>query len=273
MRLFRRSWSIQIGDLLLSAMDVTFKAKRAHAARPGTLELDVYNVTEQHRNELTSATRGRTFVEVQAGYEEGRSVIFRGDVRKATAKRDGVDWVVHVEGGDGEHAIRTARLARSFAAGASVDAVAQSIADAMGVGIGNAAQALRGARLGATGGVYAEGTTVQGRASAELTRLCNSTGLSWSVQEGALLLLPVGGAIQREAIRLAPDTGLLGSPEVGRSGHAKAQALLIPDLVPGRLVQLDAATARGLYRIESAEYSGDTRGDDWHVDLELRLRT
>lgn len=273
MRLFGRSWSVQVGELVLSEMDVTFKAKRAHAARPGTLELEVFNVTEQHRQELTSATRGRTLVEVQAGYVEGRSTIFRGDVRKATAKRDGTEWSVKIEAGDGEHAIRTARVNQSFAAGAGVGGVVEAIARAMGVGIGNAAQALRGARLAGGGDVFTDGTVVRGRAAAELTRLCDSTGLSWSVQEGALMLLPVGGSLQRTALRLAPDTGLLGSPEQGRGGHAKARALLIPDLVPGRLVQIDAALVRGFYRIESAEYAGDTNGSDWHVDMELRART
>lgn len=272
MRLFGRAWRVQVGTLLLSDLDITFKAKRTHAARPGTVELEIYNPTEAHRRELTSATAGQTFVEVQAGYVEGISTIFRGDVRKAVAKRDGADWVVTVTGGDGEHAIRSARLSRSFAAGSSVETVVRAIADAMGVGVGNAATALRGARLSSAGEAHAEGTVVQGLAAGELTRLCNGAGLTWSVQEGVLQLLPLGGAIQRTALRLAADTGLLGSPEEGRHGHAKARALLIPDLVPGRLVQLDSAALRGLYRIETAEYAGDTRGDDWHVDMELQAR-
>lgn len=273
MRLFGRSWRVQVGELDLSGVDVTFKVKRTLAPRPGTLELEVFNVTESHRHELTSATRGQTFVEVQAGYEEGRSVIFRGDVRKAVAKRDGVDWAVSVTGGDGEHAIRAARVSRSFSAGTPTESVLRVIADAMGVGIGNAVTALRGARLGADDASFAGGTVVRGLASSELTRLCDGAGLAWSVQDGNLMLLPVGGSLRRTAVRLAPDTGLLGSVEVGAHGHAKATALLIPDLVPGQLVQLDAATAQGFYRIESAEYSGDTRGDDWQVVMELRARS
>lgn len=87
------------------------------------------------------------------------------------------------------------------------------------------------------------------------------------------MILPVGGALQRTALLLSPETGLLDSPEIGDHGHVKAKALLIPDLVPGRLVVLESELARGTYRIEKAEYTGDTAGEDWDVELDLKLRS
>jgi hypothetical protein len=48
------------------------------------------------------------------------------------------------------------------------------------------------------------------------------------------------------------------------------KALLIPGLVPGQQVVLDSGIARGAWRISTAEYSGDTRGEDWHAELTAR---
>lgn len=269
MRLFGRRWRVQIGALVSEDVDIRFKAKRTSAPRPGTLELEVFNLAEANRNEVLNARRG-TLVELSAGYADARPVVFRGDLRRATHKRDGLDWIVTVTAGDGENAIRNARVARSFAAGTALADVFAALADAMGVGIGNAREATATATLGTVGALYPRGVILHGLAADELTRLCRGAGLEWSVQEGALQLLPRGRALQRSAVLLTPDTGLLGSPEVGQGRAVKARALLIPDLVPGRLVELRSQVVSGRYRIHGTELAGDTRGEDWTVTLDLR---
>lgn len=267
--LFDRSWRVQVGSLDVSALSVVFKAKRSLAARAGTLDLTIRNLSPEHRREILSARRFHTFVEVQAGYVGGMSLIFRGDLRKAVPARDGTDWVVKVTAGDGEHAIRSARVSRSFSPGTTVEAVVRHIAEAMGVGIGNASTALRGASLGALGDTLPEGTVLGGSAAAELTRLCTAAGKVWSIQEGNLQILPLGGALAREAILLSPGTGLVGTPEVVNRRVITVTALLQPGLVPGQqvVVQSDALLTTAPWRITEAEYSGDTHGVDWYAKL------
>lgn len=269
MKLIGRRWRVQIGEIASEDLDLTFKAKRTSAARPGTLELVVFNFNEAHRNEVLAARRG-TLVELSAGYEDARPVIFRGDLRRATHKRDGLNWLVTVTAGDGEYAIRTARVARSFSAGTALADVFRALAAAMGVAEGNANEVTASAQLGTVGALFPRGVILHGLAADELTRMCRGAGLEWSVQEGALQILPRGRALQRSAVLLTPDTGLLGSPEVGHGRSVKARALLIPDLVPGRLVELRSQVATGTYRIHSTELAGDTRGEDWTVTMDLR---
>jgi len=268
-RLYDRRWRVQVGELVSESIDIRFKAKRTSAPRPGTLELEVFNFSAAHRGEVLAARRG-TLVELRAGYADACPVVFRGDLRRATEKRDGTSWITTVTAGDGEYAIRTARASRSFAAETALADVFRALADAMGVGEGNAGEATAGAQLGTVGALFPAGTTLHGLAADELTRLCRGAGLTWSIQEGALQLLPVGTALQRTAVLLASSTGLVGSPEVGQGRSVKARALLIPDLVPGRLVELQSATASGTYRIHSTELSGETRGTDWYVAMNLR---
>jgi hypothetical protein len=260
--LFGRRWRVQVGELDVSKLDITFTVKRTLQARPGTCELKVFNLDASHRAELTSARR--PVVVLSAGYDPP-PMLFRGDARKVDVVRDGADWVATITAGDGENAIRMARASTSFAPGTSLQDAIRSLGASMGVGAGNLSSASAAASQ-----ALPEGAVVRGPAAAELTRLCASAGLSWSIQDGVLQVLPVGRALSRVAVELGPDSGLVGSPERGTGSVVKAKALLIPDLVPGRLVSLRSEAIRGTYRVEAAEYTGDTRGEDWHATLTLR---
>jgi hypothetical protein len=265
-RILGRSWRLQVGALDLSGLDMSFTVKRSvHSERPGTCELKVHNLSETHRAELT--TLRRPVVILSAGYGDAPPLVFRGDARKVTVVRDAPTWTCAVTAGDGEYAIRTARASVSFSEGATLVDAVRSLARSLGVGVGNTEAQLAGLTVG---DLFPEGTVVRGPVARELTRLCESAGLSWSVQEGVLQVLPIGRALSRVAVELAPDSGLVGSPERGKGSAVKCKALLIPDLVPGRLVSLASEVIRGTFRIESAEYTGDTRGNEWYADLTLR---
>lgn len=266
MRLFDRRWRVQVGSLDVSELACSFKIKRSVYARAGTCEITIRNLNEQHRREITTAPRRTTYVEVQAGYVDGVSLLFRGDLRKAIPAQDGTDWTVTVTAGDGEHALRTARVFQSFAQGSSVESALRAIADALGVGVGNAVTALRAARF-SDATEWSEGTVLRGLASSELTRLCASAGLSWSVQDGALQVLPLGGALEREAVLLSPSSGLLAAPEVVNRRTIALKTLMIPGLSPGQLVVLDSAIARGTWRVSEIEFAGDTHGPEWGASI------
>ncbi len=257
--IFGRRWRVQVGDLEVSDLDLTFTLKRTLRTRPGEAVIKLYNLGTPHRTRLLSERR--PIVQLSAGYDPP-PLLFRGDARKIEVSRDGSDWITTITAGDGEHAIRTARVATAFAPGTLLADAVRSLAASIGLGLAGAA-ALTSARL-------EEGAVVRGQAATELTRLCASAGLSWSVQDGTLQLLAVGRGLSRVALELSPDTGLVESPTKAKGATVKAKALLLPDLVPGRLVSLRSETVTGTYRIEEVEATGDTRGDDWYADLTLR---
>ena len=95
-RLFMRSWRVQVGPFATTDLDCSFKIERSTAARPGTCELVLYNLSPEHRAQILALPRRRSFgsaagaanpqtvVEVSAGYvEASRPVIFRGNLRRA----------------------------------------------------------------------------------------------------------------------------------------------------------------------------------------------
>lgn len=278
MRLYDRRWRVQVGTLVLSerargdqeGLSVSFKVKRSlSSAHAGTCELTVRNLSREHSAELADAPRRTTFVSVDAGYAEGTSRLFTGNLRKAIPAREGTDWTVTVTAGDGTYA-RTTRVSQSFAAATDVSAAVRALAGAMEVGVGNAVTAFRAARLQGGSGVIQDGTVLRGRAGPEMTRLCDSAGLVWSVQDGQLLVLPAGGAIGRTAIRLGADSGLIDSPTIIDRRTVEARCLIQPGLVPGQQVVLASALVSGQWRITEVTFTGDTEGDAWEAALVLK---
>ena len=76
-----------------------------------------------------------------------------------------------------------------------------------------------------------------------------------------------GKALSSTAVRLAPETGLIGSPTVDKDGILEATMQMIPDIRCGGLVTSDARRVKGAYRIEEAEWVGDSSGADWGITV------
>ncbi|MCK6585963.1 MAG: hypothetical protein L6Q76_00100 [Polyangiaceae bacterium] len=267
--LFARAVVVQVDTLRLRELDVAFEVNRSlDASSPNTCELKLYNLREDHRSQLGERASVRCVLE--AGYRDRTSVIFAGELRNVRSERDGADIVTKAETGDGERRRRTARTNRSHAPGTTLETVVRDLASTMGVGIGNTEQmsALTSGRQ------FRHGTVTSGNAPGQLGRVLRGAGLEHSVQDGQLQVLRRGDALAGTAVVLSPSTGLIGSPvkelDERRRQIVTAKCLMIPDLVPGRRVRLEAAEIDGEYRVEKARYQGYTKGEDWYIELELR---
>ena len=273
---FRRAWLVTVGTggttaLQTSLLDVKFKITRSLRPRAGKCELEIYNCNDTHRAQLLAVRQ--PFVQVAAGYVGNVPMLFTGNGRKAFAVREETSWTLRITAGDGEASLRGQRVVASFGPGTGLTQVVRAIAAAMDVGLGNAVTAIQGASFASgVGNTFPEGTVLQGRATDELDRLCASADLEWSIQDGNLQILPLGGALQRQAVLLADDAGLIGSPEAGKGALVKCRALIQPGLEPGSQVQIRSSGINGLYRVEKTEYEGDSTASaqDWYANLTCR---
>lgn len=268
MRLFGRKVVVTVGTIRLEDLDVTFQIERTLKKEPNKCELYIYNLTKDHRAQLEQ--QKAVPVRLEAGYVEQTSLLFAGDLRNVHSIHDGPDVVTKLTSGDGEKRIRSARMNKAYASGTKVATVLEEVAKELGVGIGNAVQAFKSRGLEGVGQLFSGGTVVSGNVANELEGLTTSAGLEWSVQDGNLQILARGRALAGTAVRLAPDTGLIGSPTIDAKGVVRVSCLMIPDLFPGRKVQVESESIRGTYRVERAVYQGDTAGVDWTIDLECK---
>lgn len=280
--LFRRVSDVVIGPLRVTGLRVQFQVERDLLPRPNRAEIRIYNLSKKHQAELEAFdARRQVPVRLEAGYQGAVSQLYHGDLRYVRWEREGPQVVAIVSSGDGLASFRSSRTSRSFAPGTPVADVLRFLAENLGVGLGNLDKAL-GGKLSGNLRVFTGGTVVSGQTADELRRLLDAVGLEHSIQDGALQVIPKGGALEGTAVKLSASTGLVGSPSIntpaGFGGSVFApprevtcSSKLHPDIVPGRLVQLESEFISGLFRTFRVEYRGDTHGADWHSNLVLRF--
>ena len=274
--LFGRSWELQVDTLLLKgeygkpSLTISFEVERTLKRAPNNASVTIYNLSAEHRKRLQDLGDA-VFVRLSVGYRGDNFQIFKGDLRDVRSTRQGPDWVTTITSGDGERAIQRRRTRRSFAPGAALEQVLKDVAGDLQVGLGNLVKGVSGAALEGTGSTrFHSGTTVSGNSARELDRLLRSAGYEWSVQDGEIQVLPRGQALKGQAVAIAPRTGLIGSPEPGTKGATVCTVLLQAGLVPGARVQLESAYTSGLFRVERVTNKGETSGQVWYADLELK---
>lgn len=107
------------------------------------------------------------------------------------------------------------------------------------------------------------------------------------MKDGRWNLAAIDDAYNKEALIVGPDRGLIGSPWQTQYG-VYFRCLLNPDIMiqsPPMVVQIKPGTAiqqmkttpggalpavldkEGFYKVVGTIYTGDTRGDDWYVDV------
>jgi hypothetical protein len=268
-QLFGRAITVQVDTLQLDGFALAFDITKSLSAKtPNACELKVYNLSTTHRKHLQELER--VYVSISAGYQDGTSLLFRGDLRDVTSSRQGPTWVTTITSDSGRRA-RKARIVKSFAPGSTVGDVLNTAAKAMGVRLGNSAQRIVNAQISGTQATtFFNGYALAGAIESEIDRLARSCGLEWSVQDDELLFLPYGAPLSQLAIKLTPETGLIGSPEPGNKGLCDVRCLILPDVYPGRRVQVESEHVSGMYRIETSKHTGSTFGKDWYIDLQLK---
>lgn len=269
--LFDRVYSLQIEDMHLSGLNISFEVKRSLSAKvANSAEIKVFNLSEDSRKKL-QAMRD-VFVSLSAGYAMGSSMIFRGDLREAWSSREDRDWITLITSDDAAKPRKKKRINQSFPAGTSVSTIIIACAKALQVGLGNVIKKANGATLwNVTPATFHTGYVASGDALSQLDRVCRSCNLEWSIQDNQLQLLDRGAPLDEKGILLSPSSGLVGSPELGKGGVVRCSTLMIPGLYPGRRLQLQSEHVNGVYRIETTHHKAELEGDDWGADLELTI--
>lgn len=263
--LFNRKYRLQIGTIVIEDLTIDYTVKTDLKRSPNTATIKIWNLSENNRDQIDSLVREGA-LELKAGHETtGIGTIFIGDISRATSHLEKADWITTIEAGDGRRRSRTRRVRASHAPGSRVGDIVQQVGAALGVGQGNLDAITR--TLTRT---TRSTRTVSGNAADVLTRLAASEGLEWSIQRGNLQLLQRGRALAGSAIRLAPGTGLIGSPSRDKDGTISADANMMPDLFPGRYVRLESRRINADCRVERAEYRGNSRKGSWKIGLKMK---
>jgi hypothetical protein len=249
----------------LSALKIRFDIQKNLIGSPNKSKIEVFNFSQQTRQ----AIKVGWIVQLQVGYKNLVETIFIGNINPAGLKsdRNGADIITVMECGDGESSISTSVLNKTYPPGSTLAQILQDIAIAMNtttatnpVGVGS------GIAVGIPNVVYGRGKTISGACKDTLNTLLQPQGLRWSVQNGALDIIPAIAYNGDSAIVVSSATGMIGTPSKNDQ-YTEFSSLLNPKLVPGALVQLisENTALNGFYKVLTAHYEGDSHDSKWQV--------
>jgi hypothetical protein len=280
----------QQGGLDLSQMKIQFRTFAADVDAPPTGIIKIYNLSD------TTARSVRTEfqkVTLQAGYENGPyGVIFQGWIKMVKAGReDAINSFVEIYASDLDLVFRFANLEQTLRA-------SQTSAQAQAQAIQNSVQANGGTinaqdmnALQSTGGTLPRGKVLYGMTQDRMTDLANSTGTTWSVQNGEIRFRKFSDVDPGQAVVLTSQTGLIGVPTQEPDG-IHFTCLINPNIKTGARVRINnksilatnivnqgagfpkytdwqsnilaTTNADGIYKVLVVEHEGDIRGNPWY---------
>jgi len=277
--LFDRDFFIQAGERYISArqlgnsqtervfMKATFSIQKTSDPSPNKAKVSIHQLKEDSRK---SIREGDPLI-VAAGYVGNVQKIFVGTITFVSHRKQGTEIITTMEGGDGIEQYASSRMNISFTGGVAIKTLIQQAALSLGVGIGNALDRTNEGKFRKSFTQLTKGAVLSGRTNKILDRLCASTGLQWTIQDGNLQLLAPGETTQDQAVVLSSgDTGLIGSPEVSEKGIVRGQALLRPGIIPGHRLEIQSKFINGQFKTESVNHEGDTVGQNWYSNFEAK---
>lgn len=301
-----REASVYIGaidssiDQDLTGLRTKFEVKKSNKKEANTAKIDIYNMSNNSYEILKNS--GRLRVVLEAGYEDGKGIIFQGDVVKFTKKPGDKDVIYTVEAKDSLYTLRNLRTSVSYEDGTSLRTIINDMAKKMneysGIIMGNIDAAVDRYKV-------EHGITLIGQLDDVLNELTDDYLLSWRFEDGVLFVEDVLGAdYQDTAIILSSgviskdtglpgeivgssefNTGLVGFPEWVDSGQKatkkkkttpkkvekglKVVSLLNPFYKIYKRIDLRSNYYEGEYKIKEITFKGDTHGKEWYAELLL----
>jgi hypothetical protein len=271
-KLYKRNVRVTVGGKLYQNLRIAFQVTSSIRPEPNTAELTIYNLNEDSRTEVQ---KPKVPCIIEAGYGTELAQIFKGYLRDATNQNRGTDWVTTLITGDGDIACKESRISESFAKGAEIDKVIETLFKRLGptVDVQNAIENIKKGKFREGLTQFTRGTTLYGKTVEQLTKMMKSKDLEWFIDQGQVQVIPrdtilptSSGKVQR----LTQNTGLIGSPQVGESKNIKIVSLLQPTFRLGTLLVLDSDSAKGNFRIEKLTHVGDTHDQPWYTYIEAK---
>lgn len=275
----------------LSSFKFTFSIIWQDTKYPKKAEFKIYNLSADVANKIASGEFAQ--IQLLAGYQDNASLIFSGEISFSIDGRDNAtDTFVTIQASENDKAFCYATVNTTLAAGYSKTDVFQAL--------------LKSVReFGVTVGLIPElddvkmprGKPIYGMHRDEMDRLASQTNATWQYVNNTIQLRP-DNTHSTDVVILNNKAGLIGIPQQTIDGGINFQCLINPNIVINSLVRLNNSslyqatssienvdkdsvkTAKkqttimssvlskdGDYKVINISYHGDTRGNEWYMDL------
>lgn len=256
--LFLRKAALTVGSRKFEGIRLNFSIEKTSASSSNKASVTAYNLNNDSK---AFVEKKEGLMRLEAGYQDNISILFLGDIAKVMTKRSGADITTVIESGDGESRLANAHVEIGLKSGATDQQIIDQVIKALAV--------KRGIVKGIQRKEYLNGFSFSGKASEVLDDITRKQELEWSIQNGALQIIPKADNTGEMAVLLNAQTGLLDVPNKTEDGFI-AKSLLNPLLMPGRQVKIESELLTGIsvFKIEKARHVGDTQEGEWMSEVE-----
>jgi hypothetical protein len=263
--LYERVVELRVGDTEITGLDIAFEIEKDESPEPNPCHIEIYNLGPENRATLSKYRH--VPVLLKAGYRGQVGVLFQGDMMRCMHVKEGPTWKTILASGDGAMAMQTKRIDKNYARGTPLKVVVEDLAKQMGLPFGGALENFK-----ELGELLSKGFAASGNPMKDLTRLLFGKQLTASVQNRSLQIRKNNEPLQKEAILLRDDTGLIASPERGAHGEVNVNSLIMADLLPGRQVHIASAVFNGFGTIKTVHFNGSNFGAEWLANFTCIVR-
>lgn len=270
------------GSVDFSNLRVRFRVDQTNLQRPNVADI---TITNPSRETIQKIKKEGQSVTLEAGYQDGYAIIFKGDIiQKRSGRENPVDTYLNLLAQSGDRAYNFAVVSKTLAAGSTYRDQVNVVLEEMkkyGVEAGYIAD-LGSKRMPRARSLFGEAREI-------LRDIATATGTSWSIQNQKLQIVenqkPLPGSVHVVNSR----TGMVSMPVQTLDG-IQVRVLLNPRIVPGSRLQIDQASIQeakfsadylgelnnsmipslaedGIYKVLISNHAGDSRGNPWYTDI------
>ena len=249
------------------AIHIQFGIEKSDSETANTAKITLWNLTNAHRKALE---KSNCKVILKAGYGSNLAMILDGTVVSCNSALDNGNIATDLEIVDGLIAIRDTYVSLHYKGKTDCKKLFDEIAKQMGVSVTYSSRCKFN--------TLPHGFSFIGAGKNALKELCRTCKLSWTIQNGVLLVYPPNQAIKNKAYLLNAKTGLIGIPQkitieeknqsdssasaTKRTGY-EIEYFMNGAIGVGDLIRLESNAVVGDFVVKSIQINGDNVNGDW----------
>ena len=232
-------------------LKMTFKIERDDSGKPDKGSVQIYNLNS---DSIKYIQKPGNQVFLYAGYENNETLplMYSGDIREAKETISGVSNIMTITGKDGGNFYTKSKFSKTMKGPVNKLEVVKSLAASAGLTLKSLPALIKGDTT-----QFMNGFSSNGPSREALDNATKAMGCSWTIQNSELIVTKAGKPTDDRAVVLNSTSGLVGSPEITKTG-IKFKALLDPWLMPRRIVKMESRLVTGFFLIRKATITGDS---------------
>ena len=277
-----RVYELIVGDykngngIRITESQISFDiSKTADAKRNNgnSAAIEIYNLT---RDQISLLQGDYLTCSFAVGYvDTGARVVVEGNVVEVKTVKRGTEFITQVKMGEGYTDLNHQNVKGVVPPGSTVERVIEEIRKQM-------PNVSRGSYTGTNlNNPVVYGWRLNGTPAQMLRKLSEANNMEYTVTGGSLNVSDKNGIYTKNTLMapiISAETGMVDVPfettDTGRRPKKgqkprkgiQFKTLLNTECIPGMIVKLDTDFIKGIYRINSARFSGDYRSQDWYVE-------